>query len=189
MRQKRCFYSKRERCLRIRGPGKSSRKLILAGTQRPLAATQSIACRQNELHSNLPLYFSSNREKPTSHSETLVSQDAMGGEIPRNEVNPAQKWSGRLDSNQRPHAPQACALPGCATSRPSEHNDSITSSAYHSDSRTVNKERSESRRSSRTLRLSAAICGDTNGSAIPPLWLSTATNGAAPALEPFVPWA
>src|SRR6185437_10587893 len=27
-------------------------------------------------------------------------------------------WSGRLDSNQRPHAPQACALPGCATSRP-----------------------------------------------------------------------
>src|SRR2546423_5719402 len=28
-----------------------------------------------------------------------------------------KKWSGRLDSNQRPHAPQACALPGCATSR------------------------------------------------------------------------
>src|ERR1700752_5440862 len=27
-------------------------------------------------------------------------------------------WSGRLDLNQRPHAPQACALPGCATSRP-----------------------------------------------------------------------
>jgi hypothetical protein len=31
-----------------------------------------------------------------------------------------RKWSGRLDLNQRPHAPQACALPGCATSRPSE---------------------------------------------------------------------
>src|SRR5580698_3112159 len=30
----------------------------------------------------------------------------------------SQKWSGRLDLNQRPHAPQACALPGCATSRP-----------------------------------------------------------------------
>src|SRR5579872_7397222 len=30
------------------------------------------------------------------------------------------KWSGRLDLNQRPHAPQACALPGCATSRPAE---------------------------------------------------------------------
>jgi hypothetical protein len=29
-----------------------------------------------------------------------------------------QRWSGRLDLNQRPHAPQACALPGCATSRP-----------------------------------------------------------------------
>ncbi len=28
------------------------------------------------------------------------------------------RWSGRLDLNQRPHAPQACALPGCATSRP-----------------------------------------------------------------------
>ena len=28
-----------------------------------------------------------------------------------------KKWSGRLDLNQRPHAPQACALPGCATSR------------------------------------------------------------------------
>src|SRR5271156_203181 len=31
---------------------------------------------------------------------------------------PVQEWSGRLDLNQRPHAPQACALPGCATSRP-----------------------------------------------------------------------
>src|ERR1041385_8024693 len=28
-----------------------------------------------------------------------------------------EKWSGRRDSNSRPHAPQACALPGCATSR------------------------------------------------------------------------
>lgn len=26
-------------------------------------------------------------------------------------------WSARLDLNQRPHAPQACALPGCATRR------------------------------------------------------------------------
>ena len=26
-------------------------------------------------------------------------------------------WSERLDLNQRPHAPQACALPGCATLR------------------------------------------------------------------------
>src|SRR5437588_10763598 len=28
-------------------------------------------------------------------------------------------WSGRPDLNRRPHAPQACALPGCATPRPS----------------------------------------------------------------------
>src|SRR2546430_14763474 len=27
------------------------------------------------------------------------------------------KWSGRRDLNSGPHAPQACALPGCATSR------------------------------------------------------------------------
>ena len=27
------------------------------------------------------------------------------------------KWSGRLDSNQRPPAPKAGALPGCATPR------------------------------------------------------------------------
>src|SRR5439155_22683236 len=29
----------------------------------------------------------------------------------------AEKWSGRLDSNQRPPAPKAGALPGCATPR------------------------------------------------------------------------
>ena len=28
-----------------------------------------------------------------------------------------ENWSGRLDSNQRPSAPKADALPGCATSR------------------------------------------------------------------------
>ena len=31
------------------------------------------------------------------------------------------KWSGRLDSNQRPPAPKAGALPGCATPRPVGH--------------------------------------------------------------------
>jgi hypothetical protein len=95
-----------------------------------------------------------------------------------------KKWSGRLDLNQRPHAPQACALPGCATSRLSASNCGCCSprlqtrgfsfilaenprllrgelqhrtgpSAYHSDSRTVNNERSESRRSSNVLRSSA----------------------------------
>ena len=29
-----------------------------------------------------------------------------------------KKWSGRPDLNRGPHAPQACALPGCATPRP-----------------------------------------------------------------------
>ena len=41
----------------------------------------------------------------------------------RNEVLPIgpewtfERWSGRLDSNQRPPAPKAGALPGCATPR------------------------------------------------------------------------
>ena len=30
---------------------------------------------------------------------------------------PRLTQSGRLDSNQRPQAPHACTLPGCATSR------------------------------------------------------------------------
>ncbi len=59
-----------------------------------------------------------------------------------------EKWSGRLDLNQRPHAPQACALPGCATSRlPLAHQ-----SAYHSRSRRVKTARSSSCRSSRNFR-------------------------------------
>src|SRR5258708_38759850 len=29
----------------------------------------------------------------------------------------SERWSGRLDSNQRPPAPKAGALPGCATPR------------------------------------------------------------------------
>lgn len=35
----------------------------------------------------------------------------------RNPQSALKKWSGREDLNLRPHAPQACALPGCATSR------------------------------------------------------------------------
>ena len=37
-----------------------------------------------------------------------------------------EDWSGRLDLNQRPHAPQSCALPGCATSRPIERSRSLS---------------------------------------------------------------
>ena len=40
----------------------------------------------------------------------------------------SEKWSGRLDSNQRPPAPKAGALPGCATPRHSIHFDFIVSS-------------------------------------------------------------
>src|SRR5439155_15168978 len=46
--------------------------------------------------------------------------------LPRTGHGGGLKWSGRLDLNQRPHAPQACALPGCATSRPSDIHKAIT---------------------------------------------------------------
>ena len=32
-------------------------------------------------------------------------------------LNLLEIWSERLDSNQRPHGPQPCALPDCATLR------------------------------------------------------------------------
>ena len=37
-----------------------------------------------------------------------------------------EKWSGRLDSNQRPPAPKAGALPGCATPRPCDLTPKVT---------------------------------------------------------------
>src|SRR6187402_1598770 len=40
-----------------------------------------------------------------------------------------KKWSGRLDSNQRPPAPKAGALPGCATPRLKLPKDSTRSRA------------------------------------------------------------
>src|SRR2546427_1748560 len=40
-----------------------------------------------------------------------------------------EKWSGRLDSNQRPPAPKAGALPGCATPRPADHTSGARCSA------------------------------------------------------------
>ena len=46
---------------------------------------------------------------------------AKGGPLTPEPVAPAKApagpWSGRLDSNQRPPAPKAGALPGCATPR------------------------------------------------------------------------
>ncbi len=55
------------------------------------------------------------------------------------------RWSGRPDLNRGPHAPQACALPDCATPR-------RTLQGYHRRSRRVKKARSESRISSSILR-------------------------------------
>src|SRR6185437_9110881 len=51
----------------------------------------------------------------TNYKSNIVQPEGFADEA---YANTARKWSGRLDSNQRPHAPQACALPGCATSRP-----------------------------------------------------------------------
>src|SRR5438270_5848413 len=39
------------------------------------------------------------------------------------------QWSGRLDLNQRPLAPQASALPGCATPRHGSSGGSVVTSA------------------------------------------------------------
>jgi hypothetical protein len=72
----------------------------------------------------------------------------------------ANLWSGRLDSNQRPHPPQGCALPGCATSRPVSGARRVRAwglnAAYHSPSRSVKNACRASRKSSRVLRLMAA---------------------------------
>ena len=40
------------------------------------------------------------------------------------------KWSGRLDSNQRPPAPKAGALPGCATPRRTHYGVQISDPVY-----------------------------------------------------------
>src|SRR4051812_25742987 len=46
-------------------------------------------------------------------------------------------WSGRLDSNQRPPAPKAGALPGCATPRP----DRETALSHRASAETVSADR------------------------------------------------
>jgi hypothetical protein len=56
----------------------------------------------------------------TKTSLVLVARSEVDKMTPRKWATGIEKWSGRLDLNQRPHAPQACALPGCATSRPRE---------------------------------------------------------------------
>ena len=59
------------------------------------------------------------------HSETKIFR-ALSGRKCRNDINQSLAirfkhliyWSGRRDSNSRPLAPHASALPGCATPRP-----------------------------------------------------------------------
>ena len=60
--------------------------------------------------------------KDRTHSERFFCCDLksdclnqmQSGSISRKFLN---DWSGRQDSNLRPHAPHACTLPGCATPR------------------------------------------------------------------------
>src|SRR5208337_379282 len=66
-----------------------------------------------------------------------------------------EKWSGRRDLNSRPHAPQACALPGCATSRQNRLQKRAAEKplqGYHLDSSSVKKQRRASRKSRSILR-------------------------------------
>jgi hypothetical protein len=118
----------------------------------------------------------------TKTSLFLVARSEVDKMRPRKWATGIEKWSGRLDLNQRPHAPQACALPGCATSRPSgtttkqpprnnnHHEAPLRASGfpacqnalncvltaiqgYHRRSRSVKKARSVSRMSNSILRL------------------------------------
>src|SRR5580692_9952871 len=87
-------------------------------------------------------------------------------------LNCEEKWSGRLDLNQRPHPPQGCAIPGFATSRPNYGEVGFTAlSGYHLRSRSVKKARRVSRRSSNIFRLKSCA----------------APSAAAPVLEPPPP--
>src|ERR1700722_17752971 len=59
-------------------------------------------------------------EKRELNANTAARSDAViGAEArPQNPILRILDWSGWPDLNRRPHAPQACALPGCATPRP-----------------------------------------------------------------------
>jgi len=58
------------------------------------------------------------------NEEKISEKNGIGGKLAGTPRRSAQvielkrrNWSGRQDLNLRPHAPQACALPGCATPR------------------------------------------------------------------------
>jgi hypothetical protein len=59
------------------------------------------------------------REQTPFVSQSEPHNYALGS-IEHLDPTPSSSWSGRRDSNSRPLAPHASALPGCATSRPED---------------------------------------------------------------------
>ena len=60
-------------------------------------------------------HASTSRSRPDSGR---IAQKETPGRAGGSSSNGKENWSGRLDLNQRPLAPHASALPGCATPRP-----------------------------------------------------------------------
>src|SRR5215471_13296791 len=104
-------------------------------------------------------------DQPATQPTRREGPEASGAEPSGNgSFSWTQKWSGRRDLNSRPHAPQACALPGCATSRRLNlTNDAATSRGPNRGSFCTNKaitgvrEASRKRAARRADR--AAFCG------------------------------
>src|SRR5882757_2885596 len=129
------------------------------------------------------------------HDGVSMLEEGVGKWILREKAT-REKWSGRRDLNSRPHAPQACALPGCATSRPSRPRRTaanLTIPRYHLPSRSVKKLRRESRRSSSILRFNftaslsatvAAVISSTAASRPPPFSRSRRWRRAPAIVKP-----
>ena len=103
----------------------------LKPTARSMAPARSLLQPVND-HAGIPpgIHFAVIARRLCSH--TRFPAGVVGGSGPfdvahkntasentAREVVERLKWSGRLDLNQRPLAPHASALPGCATPRPS----------------------------------------------------------------------
>src|SRR5262245_24299930 len=63
---------------------------------------------------SLALALPGSREAAGAHARIVVGRSELLEAAETLEV----RWSGRSDSNRRPSAPKADALPGCATPRP-----------------------------------------------------------------------
>ena len=92
------------------------------------------------------------------------------------------KWSGRPDLNRGPHAPQACALPDCATPRQNRPLETwgrdLQIQRYHLVSSSVKKLRSASRKSSSILRFSCVA-------SVSPLLAAALSPGSGSVALPF----